>query len=392
VHQGSANGWSVITQYTGYGDDFNWGTNRINTSFNPSTDAQQRYMDYTDNPQRPYLHFWFGPMTMVDFLGNYNLWYYQPPYCTQFNWIPGTAHESPIYACKLGIQAGLRDVENNHPNDNLSLIMFSTPLDSTDTSGGGRFNRVRNPMNRNYKRMIDSLWFPQITIDSPGTTLNPYDYANNLEVPRAMGGTCYSMGFMLAFNQFSSNSSLRTFNPGGPEGDAGGLGRKGAQRLVILETDGAPNTTAYASLNNNGPYNSYYSVRYNGSSPGSSEFPSQVRGYGDNDSTVTSQIFEVVGQICALDTASPPGYSTVRKHVLVHCIGFGPVFEASSPNQSAALSTLQQIQYIGSVQSSPATPLADYKIITGNPTAMAANLQQALDHIMEDGVQVVLIK
>ena len=33
------------------------------------------YMHYGDNPQRPILSFWFGPMTMVDFLGNYNLWY-----------------------------------------------------------------------------------------------------------------------------------------------------------------------------------------------------------------------------------------------------------------------------------------------------------------------------
>ena len=30
-----------------------------------------RYMEYDDNPKRPKLHFWFGPMTMVDFLGNY---------------------------------------------------------------------------------------------------------------------------------------------------------------------------------------------------------------------------------------------------------------------------------------------------------------------------------
>ena len=30
-------------------------------------------MSYTDNPQRPRTHFWFGPMTMVDFMGTYNL-------------------------------------------------------------------------------------------------------------------------------------------------------------------------------------------------------------------------------------------------------------------------------------------------------------------------------
>src|SRR5205807_33943 len=157
---------------------------------------------------------------------------------------------------------------------NLTLIMFASPQDSPDTGGGGRFNRVRNPLNRDYNRMTDSLWFPPSTIDSPGTVLNPYDYANNLEVPRACGGTCYAIGFMQAYDQFSSNSSLRTYNPGGPTGDAGGLGRKGAQRLVILETDGAPNTTASAGFTNAGPYNSFYNIRFNSSSPGGSEFPS----------------------------------------------------------------------------------------------------------------------
>ena len=31
-------------------------------------------MHYADNPPRPRTHFWFGPLTMIDFLGNYNLW------------------------------------------------------------------------------------------------------------------------------------------------------------------------------------------------------------------------------------------------------------------------------------------------------------------------------
>ena len=32
-------------------------------------------MFYGDNPLRPKLHFWFGPLSMVDCLGNYNVWY-----------------------------------------------------------------------------------------------------------------------------------------------------------------------------------------------------------------------------------------------------------------------------------------------------------------------------
>src|SRR5262249_50725681 len=160
-----------------------------------------------------------------------------------------------------------------------------------------------------YSRMIDSLWFPPTTIDNPGTEIRPYDFANNIEVPRAMGGTCYAMGLMLAYNQLSGNASLRTYNPSpAPVGDAAGLGRKGAQKLIILETDGAPNTNATANFTNSGPYNSYYNVRYNGANPGGSEFPS-VAGYGDNDPTVTGQINSICQQLVALDTANPPGYS-----------------------------------------------------------------------------------
>ncbi len=79
---------------------------------------------------RPLLSFWFGPMTMIDFLGNYNLWYsgYGND-CSHYCWWPGTCHEAPLYACKLGIQAALSDIQNNHPNDLVSLIMFSVPHD-----------------------------------------------------------------------------------------------------------------------------------------------------------------------------------------------------------------------------------------------------------------------
>ena len=41
-------------------------------------------MYYGDNPLRPKLHFWFGPMTMVDCLGNYNVWYNLNPNCSRY--------------------------------------------------------------------------------------------------------------------------------------------------------------------------------------------------------------------------------------------------------------------------------------------------------------------
>ena len=118
------------TGYGGYGSDFSWGTVRI-TAKSSLTGTPTPYMHYRDNPQRPRTHFWFGPLSMVDFLGNYNLWYQISPNCSRFCWWPGTCHESPMYACKLGIRAALTDISNNHPNDLVSLAMFAVPRAST---------------------------------------------------------------------------------------------------------------------------------------------------------------------------------------------------------------------------------------------------------------------
>ena len=47
---------------------------------------------------------------------------------------------------------------------------------------------------------------------------------------------------------------------------AGGMGRKGAQKVIIFETDGLPNCSATASLVNAGTY-SYYKIRYDMNNP-----------------------------------------------------------------------------------------------------------------------------
>ncbi len=161
-----------------------------------------------------------------------------------------------------------------------------------------------------------------------------------------------------------------------------------AQKIIIFETDGAPNTTASASLNNLGQYNSYYAIRYNSANPGASEFPSSINGYSDNASTVTSQIYNLCNQICALDTASPPGYSTPSKPVLIHCIGFGPVFAPGSSGRTAALATLNAMQTIGKVTDG----MPSYKVIYGSESAVVNSLQHAFTQILQNGVQVSLIE
>ena len=386
--QTGSNSWTIINNgsngLAGYGPDFSWGTVRITPKSNLTQSGGKPYMYYWDNPQRPLTHFWFGPLTMIDFLGNYNVWYSVNPAASRFCWWPGTCHEAPMYACKLGIRAALTDISNNHPNDLVTMAMFSVPDESANDTG--RFNRVRVGLSRDYSSMQDSLWYPPATIGNASATVRPYD-SNNLEVPRAYGGTCYAMGLMQAYNQFSGNTSLLNYNPGAAAGDAGGNGRKGAQKIIILETDGAPNTTGTAALNNQGANNSYYSIRYNSASPGSSEFPN-CNGYNDNDPTVTSQIFNLCTQICAFDTASPPGYSTTTKKAQIHCIGFGPVFAPGGAGQAAALATLNQMQILGNVTDG----MPSYKVIYGSQATVVADLQQAFTQILQSGVQISLIQ
>src|SRR5205085_7533986 len=85
-----------------------------------------QYMSYTDNPKRPRHQFWFGPMTFVDWLGNYNT--------PQF-WWPGNVHEAQCWACKVGIQTAIDDIKNNHPADFIGMTYFSSPQYSTGGTG-----------------------------------------------------------------------------------------------------------------------------------------------------------------------------------------------------------------------------------------------------------------
>jgi hypothetical protein len=386
--QTGSNSWLIISGGTqglaGYGADYTWGTVKI-TANSVLTANPKPYMHYADNPKRPRTHFWFGPMTMIDFLDNYNLWNQVSPASSRFCWWPGTCHEAPMYACKLGIRAALTDVETNHPNDLVAMIDFSSPEGSA--GDGGRFNRPRVGLSRAYSNMQESLWYPPSTIGNSSATVRPYD-SKNLEVPRAMGSTCYAMGLMLAYNQFSANSTLVNYNPGAPAGDAGGNGRRGAQKIIIFETDGAPNTTATATLNNLGTANSYYRVRYNSSNPSSSEFPGGISSYADNSASVTTPLFALCTQIAALDTASPPGHSTPSKRAQIHCIGFGPVFAPGSGSSAAAIATLNQMQINGNITDG----MPSYKIVYGTESSIVADLQTAFTQILQSGVQISLIQ
>lgn len=338
------------------------------------------YMTYTDNPPRPKHHLWFGPMTWVDWLGNYNT--------NQF-WWPGNVHEAQCWACKVGMQTAIADIKNNHPSDFLSLVYFSGPrYSANDTSG--QHNAAKVALGRNYQQLTDSLWFPPSTVTGGVSEITPYD-ADMAEVPRAKGGTSPAMGFMLAYNQLSSSaSSLRTYSTPQPtyRGLSGGLGRKGAQRLIVFETDGAPNTLAAASLQGSGS-DAYYPIRVktptNMSSGTNVEWPS-------NSGSLDAQLYGVVQQITADVSAS--GFGTSRKPVYIHCLAYGSLYEPGNAGatQTAALARLQQIQAYGNTQGDAGTGLSDYKMIYGTPQQRIDKMRQAFTAIMQDGVQVSLIQ
>ena len=323
------------------------------------------YINSTDNPKRPRHRFWFGPMTLVQFLSDTGR-------------LPGTSHDISMIAAKLGISGALTDIQNNHPDDLVSLLLFSRPAYSGEPSEVGDFNTPQYSLGNNYTSMINGLWYP------PGYTTadcTPWS-SNGVLTPRAHGdydaNTATDYGFMLAYNQFSCNSSLQSAS-------LGGFGRKGSQKIVILETDGMANQASGASTNNSGSYQSYYMIR-----PGDT-----VTASGSDPGT---SAVNVATNICALDsnTSGLPGYATTRKPVLINCIAFGAVFEptASGSESTSAVSLLQQLSTVGGTvfPSSASDPTNGYKWCIGTLAQRQSLLQQAFINILDDTVAVVLVQ
>jgi hypothetical protein len=298
-------------------------------------------------------------------------------------------------------------MQTNHPNDWVTVVPYSWPRTGSNgqASGSGsygRFNCVCSPLGPNYTYATASLLFPFSTINSDGscnnTEVTPYDAdpstslvpsANFANITRGDGDTCFAMALMLAYNQFaltpSNDTTLRTFTTSTPiafpNGMAGGLGRKGAQKVIIFETDGMANCSATANLITNGSYK-YYQIRYDMNNPGSSEYPT-INLTGINDSGVLNQVYSLITQL-------QTDYGTTRSPFRLYAIGFGPVF--SGPDASLATSTLQNMQYYAGTQSSASTALSSSQIITGTDAQMAANMNTAFTNILQNGVQVALIK
>ena len=103
-------------QAMSYGPDFTWGTVQVSArpTGTPPNGSKLAYMNYADNPPRPRHRLWFGPMTMLQFISDTGIQ-------------SGTVRDLSTYSAKLGIASVLQDVQLNHPNDQVALILYKPP-------------------------------------------------------------------------------------------------------------------------------------------------------------------------------------------------------------------------------------------------------------------------
>src|SRR5262249_36532187 len=136
------------------------------------------YMNYTDSPTRPRLHFWFGPLSMLDFIANIGT----------NNWNPGTCHEAQCWQLKAGMNTVLDDVKANHPNDYLGMVMFAA----------NGYNDMRVSMGQDYTTLKNALFYPKSLLSTIKTgnvqsEVRPYDSSWTQvaadEIPNANGTT-----------------------------------------------------------------------------------------------------------------------------------------------------------------------------------------------------------
>jgi Flp pilus assembly protein TadG len=339
-----------------YGPDFTWGT--VQVSAKPGT----QYMNYADNPKRPRHRFWFGPMTMVQYISDTGI-------------APGTFHDISMFAAKIGVQSAMQDIQTNHPNDLISLLLFSRPHFANEPVTAGAFNTAQCNLGNDYTAMMNALWYAP---NSAGIDVTPWD-SNGLQCPRSHGdydsNTCSNYGFMLAHNQFYSDANLAA------QGN-GGAGRKGSNRLIIFETDGMANCAADYSGTFNGQY---YNIG------GGSSLSQSTSG-------AAQAVTGCVNRLVALTTdyTNGPGFSTPSKPVVIHCLAFGAIFQPDAPAsyQTPAVNLLQAVSTAGQTEfpSSASDPANGYKWVVGDLPTRQAKLQQAFQNIMNSMVGVSLIQ
>jgi hypothetical protein len=350
-----------------------------------NNNAVAPYMNYSDSPLRPRLHFWFGPLSMIDFISGV---------ATGANWNPGTCHEAQCWQLKVAMNSVIADVQNNHPNDTVGLVMFASTA----------YNGPRVAQGQNYTGLQNALFYPfsllaQIQQGDTTTEECPYTttFGNSLagnEIPNAIGNTDPNTGLAYAFNLLCGSNQLPT-NPYGGYGSA----RRGAGKLIILETDGVPNS--YRGTNSSTGmiptqlgYDTYYQP---------STWSSAIM--NNADPTVEQNAINVVQQIVtpmattgqAQGSSANSGLSYSNAPALVYPIAFGDLFDSNlspgaGPTRSQALQFLANVAATGNTGPANATTLPSGQIITGDYNTRITLLQNCFQQIFQSGVTVSLIE
>ena len=392
-----------------YGDDVDntwggqtFGTPRI-TPRAQLTGNPRPYMHYADTPVHPRLHTWFGPTTMLGFLAvNSDV--------MNYNWFAATTYEAQTWQLKAGMRSALNDIRRNHPNDLLTMNFWS--------SHDG-YNTPRAAMGKDYDRMEKALYYPFSRVGSMGNLASekrPYrnatPNANNPsglnddnyggDIPSGDGGTNPSMGLMLAYNQFNWTN--------------GYTGRNGALKIVILETDGVANQRINGRLTPLGSAGRYYWTE--GGNAGSAPAPSNGHPQAldpaitlawhlcqDASGSRPWPAFRGYTNGNGVASAGPParwgglptnggGFSTSRNQARVHTLAFGELFEPTTGSnlKKRAREFLVNMQIAGGTSPPTDTSIEPYKIITGSSAERIEKLREALERIMQAGIQVALIE
>jgi hypothetical protein len=136
---------------------------------------------------------------------------------------------------------------------------------------------------------------------------------------------------------------------------------------------------------------SYYPIRVvtpTNLANASNEFPA-------GGSYASSEVYPIVQQICALNTASPPGFSSTRKTARVYCLGYGSLFDPANSGsvQTQALTFLQTMQYYGNTSTDMSgANFPSWQRIYGTTSQRTSGMQTAFTKIMQSGIQVSIIQ
>jgi hypothetical protein len=346
------------------------------------------YMTYTDNPSRPRLHFWFGPTTMIQFIQEMGS-------NTTYDFMPGTCHEAQCWQLKAAINSVLDDIRNNHPNDYVGINLWSQPRVLNQ--------KIRAPMSQDYTTLKNCLFYPYTMVYSgtaastPSSEVRPYNTsfgessspAVAANYPNACGYTDPNSGLAMAYNLLSSATTTNEVTHTDYPSSGLNRGRRGAAKIVIMETDGVPNAHQVWTLQKYG-YESYYTT-----STGST---SQTYD-GNGNTNCTTPAFAVIDQIVKPvssnnSSGTDHGFSLPSTPARVYTIGFGDIFSGTpTPTyQASALSFLLTCQQHGNTSAATDSAMPSDQIITGPYQTRIDNLKSVLSRIFQSGVQVALVE